>query len=103
MQKIISLKLAPFLQRPFAHRGLHQNNNIVPENTLAASRRALENGYGIELDIQRTKDNVIVVFHDDDLKRLMGINRRVSDLNYCELKDYRTHTKARRATNASQR
>lgn len=52
-----------------AHRGIYNNKN-VPENSLKAFRRSIIENYPIELDIQLTKDNKIVVFHDLDLKRM---------------------------------
>lgn len=67
----------------FAHRGLH--NKIYPENTMGAFLNAVENGYDIECDIQLTKDNRIVVFHDKTLKRLCGIDGITEDFTYEEL------------------
>ncbi|MCR4723098.1 MAG: glycerophosphodiester phosphodiesterase [Eubacteriales bacterium] len=72
----------------FAHRGLYDNIGI-PENSLAAFRRASENGYGTELDIQYTKDRRIVVFHDDTLERMCGRPGRIDDYTYEELKAFR--------------
>lgn len=69
--------LAAFLHPPIAHRGLHGPG--VPENSLAAFEAAAQAGYAIECDIQRTADGSPVVFHDDDLKRLVGDARRVAD------------------------
>lgn len=67
-----------------AHRG---DSRIMPENTLAAFLSAIENHADvIELDVQQTKDHVIVVLHDTNLKRLTGINQNVWDLTYEELK-----------------
>ncbi|MBT5195157.1 MAG: glycerophosphodiester phosphodiesterase, partial [Rhodospirillaceae bacterium] len=51
-------------QRPFAHRGLHDRNAGVPENSLAAFTAAVDGGYAIELDVQTSRDNVVMVFHD---------------------------------------
>ena len=66
-----------------AHRGDSHN---APENTLAAFQSAIDNQADcIELDVQQTKDHVIVVVHDTNLKRLTGINKNVSDLTYEEL------------------
>ena len=61
----------------FAHRGLHDIEAGIVENTLPAFEAACRNGYGMELDIQFTRDFQIVVFHDDTLKRLTGDSRRV--------------------------
>ena len=68
-----------------AHRGMF-NNPTIPENSLAAFRRALDFSYPIELDVQLTKDNVLVVFHDDNLKRITGVDKLVKDCTYSEIK-----------------
>ncbi len=54
----------------FAHRGLHGSG--VPENSLAAAEGAIARGLGIECDIQRSRDDHPIVFHDWDLARLTG-------------------------------
>ncbi|MBT4486708.1 MAG: glycerophosphodiester phosphodiesterase [Rhodospirillaceae bacterium] len=59
-------------QRPFAHRGLHDRNAGVPENSLAAFTAAVDGGYAIELDVQTSRDNVVMVFHDAILNRMTG-------------------------------
>ena len=73
----------------FAHRGLHSKDKSVPENSLFAFRLAVEAGYGIELDIRFTKDRQIVVFHDDTLLRMCGIDRPVDNFTYEELTELR--------------
>ena len=74
-----------FIGVKFAHRGLHNEN--VPENTLEAFSRAIEDGVGIELDINLTKDGEVIVFHDDNLIRSCNINRKISELTYDQLKE----------------
>lgn len=69
---------------PFAHRGFFGDG--LTENSLGAFERACRCGYGIELDVQLTADDVAVIFHDDDLKRLMGDSRRVDALTFDELR-----------------
>ncbi|QNK59347.1 glycerophosphodiester phosphodiesterase [Paenibacillus sp. PAMC21692] len=70
----------------FAHRGA---SAYCPENTMAAFARALELGAtGIETDIQRTKDGVLVCIHDESLQRTAGAARLVVDTDYeaiCQL------------------
>ncbi len=61
--------MRPFL-RPYAHRGLFGGE--IPENSLAAFRRAAEENFAIELDIQLSKDGEVMVFHDYTLKRMCG-------------------------------
>lgn len=68
---------------PFAHRGLHGNG--AAENTAEAFERACQAGFGIELDVQFSHDGAIVVFHDDDLKRMTGDARRVDEVDLAEL------------------
>ncbi len=59
------------MKKPFAHRGLH-SGKTVPENSLLAFNRAVERGYGIELDVQYLADGGVAVFHDDELGRMAG-------------------------------
>ncbi len=67
-----------------AHRG---DSSKALENTLPAFEKAIESGSDwIELDVNETKDNVPVVFHDCNLKRLMGKDARIRDLTLEELK-----------------
>jgi len=68
-----------------AHRGLHTEDKKVPENSIAAVKAACSENYGIELDVQLSKDGKVIVFHDDDLRRICGINERVSSKNWEEL------------------
>lgn len=80
---------APFDRVQYAHRGLHDKAARRPENSLAAFRAAKEAGYGVELDVRFTADRQIVVFHDDDLKRMCGDTRRVDACTYSELQALR--------------
>ena len=74
-----------------AHRGLHENHPpggkpaSAPENSLKAFELAAAAGYGIELDIQLSKDGRVVVFHDETLTRMCGIKGDVLDYTYEEL------------------
>jgi glycerophosphoryl diester phosphodiesterase len=80
---------APFVNGKFAHRGLHTQDKSVPENSLTAFDHACSHGYGIELDIQLSKDGQIVVFHDDTLDRVCGVQGRVDDYTFEELQEFR--------------
>ncbi len=73
----------------YAHRGLHNNNADAPENSLKAFTLAVDKKYGIELDVQLTKDLVPIVFHDYNLKRACQAEVTVSTLTYEELKEYK--------------
>lgn len=83
-------RIAPFPSsyRFFAHRGLHDAAAGIPENSLAAFRRAMEWGYGIELDVRLSADRVPVVFHDASLSRMCAIDVRVDSLTLQELQQY---------------
>ena len=55
-----------------AHRGVH-NNVDIPENSILSYKIALDKNYGIEFDVHISKDDKLVVFHDDNLKRMTSI------------------------------
>ena len=61
-----------------AHRGMFDNKKI-PENSIKAFKKALKYNYSIELDVQLTKDNILVVFHDENLKRMTNIDKLLKD------------------------
>lgn len=65
------------IQTPIAHRGLHGNG--IPENSLGAFAAATSKGYAFELDIRCTKDNQLVVIHDDSTKAMTGTDIKVTD------------------------
>lgn len=73
----------------YAHRGLYEADQSVPENSLEAFRRAVEAGYGIELDLQLSADGQVVVFHDDKLFRVCGVDQRVDAYRYEELREFK--------------
>ena len=73
----------------FAHRGLHKKG--AAENSLEAFDRACRGGFGIELDVQLSKDGEVVVFHDDTLLRMTGDERRVDAVILAELKKLKLH------------
>ena len=75
-----------FAKRSYAHRGFHDNKKGPSENTLGAFILASKYNYGIELDVQLTKDKEVVVFHDSDLIRTSNIDRKILDIPYEELK-----------------
>lgn len=79
----------PFMGLNVAHRGLHTGNASVPENSLPAFEKACEAGYGIELDLQLSKDGYVVVFHDDTLTRICGVDARVDSKTLAELQELR--------------
>ena len=107
--------MRPFTETYIAHRGLHTAGNteaaagspdnadasdgaaadgrvrtgFVPENSMAAFRRAVAAGYGIELDVQLTEDGQAVVLHDPDPARVTGVHGKVYEMTYAELSELR--------------
>ena len=80
---------ASFLMRHhYAHRGLHDNASSAPENSMEAFRHAVDDGYGIELDVQLTRDRIPVVFHDETLDRVCGVCGKVRDYTFDELQAF---------------
>ncbi len=80
--------ITPFRKWLYAHRGLHDNATDAPENSMKAFQKAVDAGFGIELDIQLSKDKVPVVFHDFSLKRICGLEGNVRDYTFAELKQF---------------
>lgn len=76
-----------FCGKNYAHRGLHKQDVSIAENSLPAFINAVDEGYGIELDVHLTADNRIVVFHDDDLERVCGEKKKIEDCLWAELKE----------------
>ncbi|MCJ8140663.1 glycerophosphodiester phosphodiesterase family protein [Falsirhodobacter halotolerans] len=74
-----------FLDRPIAHRALHDIAAGRPENSRAAARAAIAGGFGIEIDLHLSRDGVAMVFHDDDLDRLTGATGPLSARTAAEL------------------
>ena len=80
-------KMKPFEEVYLTHRGFF-NNADIPENSLPAFAKTVRNGLGTELDVQLTTDNRLVVFHDQNLKRMCGVDRILTDCSYEELQEY---------------
>lgn len=81
-----NFRLALF-QNPtvMAHRGLSAD---APENTLYAFSDAISAGADfIELDVQQTRDGVLVVMHDSNLKRTTGVNKNIWDVDYADIQN----------------
>ena len=75
------------LQGDYAHRGLHDGE--IPENSLPAFARAADKGFGIELDVQLSADGVIMVFHDDTLIRMTGVQGKLCEYSREQLQQMR--------------
>lgn len=78
----------PFTGVLYAHRGLFDNESDAPENSMAAFKKAVDGGYGIECDVQLSKDGVPVIFHDFTLERVTGQKGKVIDYTYDELLNF---------------
>ncbi len=78
-------QMEPYERSGIAHRGLFDNESDAPENSIAAFRKAVDAGCGIELDVQMTTDGQLVVFHDDSLERMCGVDRTLTDCSRAEL------------------
>lgn len=70
----------------YAHRGLYDAD--APENSLAAFRRAVDHGFGAELDVHLLSDGSLAVFHDSDLSRMTGRAGVLEELTAAELSAY---------------
>jgi len=70
----------------FGHRG---SPTKATENTIESFKESVKQGVdGLELDIRMTKDKKIVIFHDSDLQRLLGVDLKIKDLSCSQLKQY---------------
>ncbi len=74
-------------EKPIAHRGLHDDSRT--ENSMAAFTYAMERGYNIETDVHLLKSGEVVVFHDNTLKRVCGIDCKISSLTLDDIKSDR--------------
>ena len=68
----------------YIHRGLAKK--IFKENTIQSFKYCFKKKFGIETDLQVTKDNKLICFHDSNLKRTFKLNVNVKDINYSQLK-----------------
>ena len=76
--------------KPIAHRGLHNKELNIPENSISAFKEAIAKGLPIELDVHLLKDGKLVVFHDDNLNRMTGLNKKIKDCNYDEISAWKS-------------
>jgi len=75
----------PLFPKPITHRGLHDRAGGIIENSASAFEAAIAVGFTIECDVQLTSDGVPVIFHDDDMKRLLGKEGAVADCPAAEI------------------
>jgi|TARA_B110001452_G_scaffold52353_1_gene39866 glycerophosphoryl diester phosphodiesterase len=76
---------------PIAHRGLHSNANNIYENTKESFLAAVNENYAIECDVVLSKDHEVVVFHDENLKRLCNLDKSISSLTMNELRSLKIY------------
>lgn len=95
-----SLRRHPVVERcmgrSYAHRGLHDSEKGIPENSLAAFAAAADRGFGMELDVHLTADRQLMVLHDCSAERMTGeklmINEQTAErMSQCRLEGT-THT-----------
>jgi len=75
----------PLFPNPVAHRGLHDRASGIIENSASAFEAAILAGFAIECDVQLTSDGVPVIFHDNDMKRLLGKDGAVADCTAADI------------------
>lgn len=68
----------PINNLKISHRGLWDEE--APENSLKAFKRSIEENVAIELDVHLLKDKNLVVFHDDNLNRMTGVDAKIKDM-----------------------
>src|SRR5262245_40302707 len=74
------------IARPVAHRGLHDAEKGIIENTPSAFAAAVAARYGIECDLQLSADGEAMVYHDDTLGRLTDADGRLDAMTAAALK-----------------
>ena len=79
--------LSWLVARPIAHRGLHTEPNGIVENCESAFAAAVKHNFAIECDIELTKDGEAVVFHDDEIDRMLDDKGKVKNFTTKELKE----------------
>jgi len=72
---------------PIAHRGLH--NNEFPENSIGAFENAIKHNYPFECDVQMLDDGTVVVFHDETLARMCGVDGYLKRFKKTDLKNFK--------------
>lgn len=82
-------RLLKFIDRPIAHRGFHDEGRGIVENSLSAFEAAFERNLPIECDLRLTLDGEVVIFHDQTLDRICGVNLVVEESTLSELKKYK--------------
>jgi glycerophosphoryl diester phosphodiesterase len=82
---VIDLWTRTLTEFPIAHRGYFDNSGAHPENSAGAILEAVHRGFACELDVMLSADGEAVVFHDDSLSRMCGVDQQVSQLSSTQL------------------
>ncbi len=85
----VLLPFAPPLWREDIALWKAAGKKIIPENSMRAFRMAVRHGFGSELDVHLTADGRLVVFHDTNLVRMTGIDCRIEEMTWPQLKRVR--------------
>lgn len=85
-EKLDDSSTAWLTSKLITHRGLHSEG--IPENSMSAFKASVEKGYPIELDVQLTRDEKLVVFHDKKLKRIFEQDIWLKDITYQDLSKF---------------
>ncbi len=72
-----------------AHRGLHNKEKGIPENSLPSFEAAADSGFPIEIDLHLTKDQQVVVFHDSECKRMCRFEGKIEEMTLDQIKALR--------------
>ena len=67
------------------HDALHDFGQGRAENSVSGAMAAMDAGYGLEIDVQLSRDNIAMVFHDYDLLKLTGQTGLVRDFTAADL------------------
>jgi len=89
LHKEPSIKVNWLRERPIAHRGLHDVNAGIYENTLSAISAAMKRDYPVEFDLQLSVDKVPMVFHDEQLERMTAVEGNIREMNAANLREIR--------------
>lgn len=84
------LAILPFLFgfTNIAHRGANENETYTEHSYAAYDRALSQQADYLEIDLEQTKDGVLVVSHDENLQRLFGVKANICDLTFAELQQY---------------
>ncbi|CDW73210.1 glycerophosphodiester phosphodiesterase domain-containing protein 1 [Stylonychia lemnae] len=86
----LQLPAPPTKLKKYVHSHRAGGSYEKPESTLNAFKHSAQIGALVETDVQMTKDGVLVAFHDDDLIRTCGVDKKISETDYADLPQLRS-------------